>query len=119
MTFLHSGATHSLRFKRRQNMMWRTAGAAQILQLLIIAPLAYLQRWDIEVNFREEKTLLGVGQTQVRHPSSAESAPALMVASYAMLLVSAQRALGISHDGLIPQPKWISSDHNNTRVSMQ
>ncbi len=28
---------------------------------------AYFQRWDIEVNFRDEKTLLGVGQAQVRN----------------------------------------------------
>ncbi len=80
---------------------------------------AYFQRWDIEVNFRDEKTLLGVGQAQVRHPSSVESAPALTVASYAVLLVSAQRAFGISHDGLIPQPKWVSSNHNDTCVSTQ
>jgi IS4 transposase len=42
---------------------------------------AYVQRWGIEVNFREQKTLLGVGQTQVRHPDSVESVPALQVAS--------------------------------------
>src|SRR6478609_5389467 len=49
---------------------------------------AYFQRWDIEVNFREEKTLLGVGQAQVRSEASVESAPALTVAAYGMLLVS-------------------------------
>jgi hypothetical protein len=27
---------------------------------------AYLWRWEIEVNFREEKTLIGCGQSQVR-----------------------------------------------------
>ncbi len=138
MTFLHSGVAHELRFKRRQNLMWRTAGVQQILQLVIIAPLAYrprkgskllyrdpaylictdpaleprqiieayFQRWDIEVNFRDEKTLLGVGQAQVRAGVSVESAPALTVASYALLLVSAQRAFGNSADGLLPQPKW-------------
>jgi len=150
MTFPHSGVTHALRFKRRQNMMWRTAGAGQTLQLLIIAPLAYrlrkgskllyrdpaylictdpaldpreiieayFQRWDIEVNFRDEKTLLGLGQAQVRDPSSVASAPALTVASYAMLLVSAQRAFGNSTAGLIPQPKW-AADNKHSRVSTQ
>jgi hypothetical protein len=89
MSFAHSGVAHPLRFKRRQNMMWRTTGAVRILQLIVIAPLAYrlrkgskllyrhpaflvctdpeldprqiieayFQRWDIEVNFRDEKTL--------------------------------------------------------------
>jgi hypothetical protein len=150
MTFLHSGVTHSLRFKRRRNMMWRTAGAAQVLQLIVIAALAYrlrkgskllyrepaflictdpdlepreiietyFQRWDIEVNFRDEKTLLGIGQAQVRDPSSVESAPALTVASYAMLLVSAKRAFGNSRNALIPQPKW-AADNKHSRVSTQ
>jgi hypothetical protein len=141
LPFTHSGVTHQLRYKRRQNIMWRTAGVQHILQLVIIAPLAYrprkgsrllyrdpaylictdpalearqiieayFQRWDIEVNFRDEKTLLGVGQAQVRADASVESAPALTVAAYALLLVSAQRAFGNSEDGLLPQPKWAGS----------
>jgi DDE superfamily endonuclease len=150
MSFLHSGVAHELRFKRRQNIMWRTAGVQQILQLVIIAPLAYrprkgskllyrdpaylictdpaleprqiieayFQRWDIEVNFRDEKTFLGVGQAQVRAEASVESAPALTVAAYGMLLVSAQRAFGNSDDGLLPQPKWAASS-KGPRTSTQ
>ena len=61
-------------------------------QLAIEALLqAYLWRWDIEVNFRDEKTLLGVGQAQVRHPVSAQSVPALAVAAYALLLLAARQ----------------------------
>ena len=37
---------------------------------------AYVWRWDIEVNFRDEKTLLGLGQAQVRHERSVENVPA-------------------------------------------
>jgi hypothetical protein len=150
MKFVHSGIEHQLRYKQRRNMMWRTAGAARILQLIVIAPLAYrprkgarllyrepaylictdpamearsiieayFQRWDIEVNFRDEKTLLGVGQAQVRNASSVESAPALGVASYALLLVAAQRAFGNSRDGVLPQPKW-SADATRSRISTQ
>jgi hypothetical protein len=150
MTFTHSGMVHQLRFKRLQNIMWRAAGAQQILQLIVIAPLAYrprkgspllyrdpaylictdpeldprqiievyFQRWDIEVNFRDEKTLLGVGQAQVRASASVESAPALAVAAYALLLVSAQRAFGHSQDGLLPQPKWAASS-KGPRTSTQ
>jgi hypothetical protein len=62
----------------------------------------YVRRWDIEVNFREQKTLLGVGQAQVRHADSVESVPALQVASYAMLLLSMARA----HGDALPAPKW-------------
>jgi len=42
---------------------------------------AYLWRWDIEVNFRDEKNILGVGQAQVRSESSNQNAPALAVAA--------------------------------------
>ena len=68
---------------------------------------AYLWRWDIEVNFRDEKSLLGVGQAQVRHEHSVENVPALAVAAYAMLLTSATQAYGPSGepDGL-PAPRW-------------
>jgi hypothetical protein len=139
MPIQHAGITHTLRYKRCQNVMWRTAGAHQTLQLIVVAPLAYrlrkgshliyrepaylictdakmdppeiietyLQRWDIEVNFRDQKTLLGVGQAQVRHPQSVQSAPALTVASYAMLLVASQRAFrSPAPDQLLPPPKW-------------
>lgn len=79
---------------------------------------AYFQRWDIEVNFRDEKTLLGVGQAQVRADASVESAPALTVAAYAMLLVAGQLAFGNSNDGLLPQPKWAASS-KRPRTSTQ
>jgi hypothetical protein len=55
---------------------------------------AYLWRWDIEVNFRDEKTILGVGQAQVRSESSNQNAPALAVAAYAMLLLASVKAYG-------------------------
>ena len=67
----------------------------------------YVGRWDIEVNFREEKTLLGVGQAQVRDPRSVESAPALSVAAYALLLLATQRAFAHSPQALLPRPKGI------------
>ena len=55
---------------------------------------AFLWRWDIEVNFRDEKTLLGVGQAQVRSESSNQNAPALAVAAYAMLLLASVNTYG-------------------------
>jgi len=77
-------------------------------QLDLISLLqGYVQRWDMEVNFREEKTLLGVGQAQVRNPHSVEAVPALQVASYAMLLLSMIRASAAAPDADgLPVPKW-------------
>jgi hypothetical protein len=65
----------------------------------------YVHRWGIQVNFREEKTRLGVGQAQVRHPESVEAVPALQVASYAMLRLSMIRA----DSDPLPAPKWAAS----------
>jgi hypothetical protein len=67
----------------------------------------YLWRWDIEVNLREEKTLLGVSEAQLRHPQAVQRQPAAAVAAYALLLLAAHDAYG--HDGQppsVPLPRW-------------
>jgi hypothetical protein len=65
---------------------------------------AYLWRWEIELNFRDEKTVLGVGEAQVRNQSSVESVPSLIVASYAYLLLAGTEAdIG---QGIPPRQKW-------------
>jgi hypothetical protein len=68
---------------------------------------AYLWRWDIEINFRDEKTLLGIGQAQVRNPVSVKVVPQMMVASYSLLLLAGIKLWGLRG---IPQsvnmPKW-------------
>jgi hypothetical protein len=68
---------------------------------------AYLWRWDIEVNFRDEKTLMGVGQAQVRNPASTTGVPQMMVAAYALLLMAAIKTFGAKGNPLVlPEPKW-------------
>ena len=67
----------------------------------------YAWRWDIEVNFRDEKSLLGVGQAQVRDRNSVQNVPALAVAAYAMLLASAAKTFGPDGEpDALPAPKW-------------
>jgi hypothetical protein len=68
---------------------------------------AYLWRWEIELNFRDEKTVMGVGEAQVRSRSSVESVPALVVASYSYLLLAA--AAGNGNLSSLPRPKWYPS----------
>jgi hypothetical protein len=51
----------------------------------------YLWRWGVEVNFRDEKTLIGTGDAQVRSAVSNQHLPAMTVAAYAMLWVAALR----------------------------
>jgi hypothetical protein len=67
----------------------------------------YIWRWDIEMNHRDEKTLLGIGQAQVRNRSSVESVPATAVAAYALLHVAAIRVFGWdAKPGVLPLPRW-------------
>ena len=68
---------------------------------------AYLWRWGIETNFRDEKTLMGTGQAQVRNPASVKAVPQMMVASYSLLLLAGIKLWGVKG---MPQlnniPKW-------------
>lgn len=76
---------------------------------------SYFWRWDIEVNFRDEKTLLGVGQAQVRNGISCQSVPAFQVAVYALLLLAAAQC---HHADVLPPPKW-RDPRTPERVSTQ
>jgi hypothetical protein len=68
---------------------------------------SYLDRWQIEVNHRDQKTLLGVGQAQLRSPRAVPRHPALAVASYALLQLAALRCLGPGRSAaFVPLPKW-------------
>lgn len=67
----------------------------------------YIWRWDIEVNHRDQKTILGVGQAQVRNENSVENIPATAVAAYAMLHIAAIKAYGKGgKPTAIPEAKW-------------
>lgn len=67
---------------------------------------AYLWRWEIEVDFREEKSLLGCGQAQVRNPKSVECLPAFVAAMYGLLHLAGYRANADPDALLLPRPKW-------------
>jgi hypothetical protein len=76
---------------------------------LALEPLLqyYLWRWDIEVNHRDEKQLIGVGQAQVRAPQSVGREPAFAVASYAMLLLAGAQTYGPEVTATsVALPKW-------------
>jgi len=78
----------------------------------------FVWRWDIEVNFRDEKQIIGVGEAQVRNKSSVQNVPAFAVASYGMLLLAAVKALGVTGvTTLIPPAKWYT--RSKRRASTQ
>jgi hypothetical protein len=67
----------------------------------------YFDRWQIEVNHREEKDTLGVGQAQFWNPISVPKQPAFAVASYSALLLASLQAFGPGRsDVYAPLPKW-------------
>jgi hypothetical protein len=67
----------------------------------------YLWRWGIEVDHRDEKQLVGVGEAQVRTPCSARREPIFAVACYAKLLLAAAQRYGPdATQANLPLPKW-------------
>jgi len=77
-----------------------TTAAPVILQ-------AYFDRWGIEVNHRDEKETLGVGQAQVWNPHSVTKVPALLVAMYSWLLLAGLHCYGPTRTEVYePLPKW-------------
>lgn len=117
---------HELNYKTRAPVFWRSGAATRPLRLLVLRPLryrahrhtlyrqpayllldnpevpvaealqAYLYRWEIEVDQKDEKDLLGVGQAQVWSDAAVERQPAFHVATYAALLVAAIEAYGLN-----------------------
>jgi hypothetical protein len=76
------------------------SSARQLLQI-------YLDRWQIEVNHREEKDTLGVGQAQLWNPTAVPKQPVLAVAAYCALMLAALQAFGAARGTAYAQlPKW-------------
>jgi len=74
------------------------------LQLLV---QSYIQRWEIECNHRDEKSLLGVAQGQVRSPLAVSRWPQLQVAAYSLLLLASLLCSGFQRTtDYLPLPKW-------------
>jgi len=122
-----AGQSHELNYKTIAPVLWRSGAAQRSLRLLVIRPLryrahgrtlyrqpayllvdnievpvaealqAYFYRWEIEVDQKDEKDLLGVGQAQVWSDAAVERQPAFHVAAYAALLVAAIKAYGLNH----------------------
>ena len=74
--------------------------ANQLLQI-------YCDRWQIEVNHREEKDTLGVGQAQLWNVTSVPKQPVLVVAAYSALLLASLLAFGPERGSAYAElPKW-------------
>jgi DDE superfamily endonuclease len=90
-------------YYRRSAFLLTTDPVTPARQLLQV----YLDRWEIEVNHRDEKTTLGVGQAQVWSRKSVARQPALVVAAYSALLLASLEAYGATrNEAYRLLPKW-------------
>lgn len=99
-------------YRRSPKGKWLYHEPAYLLTTDLTSPAAvliqaYLDRWQIEVAHRDEKTVLGVGQAQVRNERSVLRQPAFAVAGYALLLLAGLRAYGGQRTSELPAlPRW-------------
>ena len=90
-------------YYRRPAYLLTTVISGTVRQLLQI----YFDRWQIEVNHREEKDTLGVGQAQLRNVTAVPKQPAFAVASYSALLLASLQAFGAERgQAYAALPKW-------------
>ena len=90
-------------YYRRPAYLLTTVLSGTVRQLLQI----YFDRWQIEVNHREEKDTLGVGQAQLRNVTAVPKQPAFAVASYSALLLASLQAFGAERGkAYAALPKW-------------
>jgi len=132
-----AGKRHELNYKTLAPVFWRRGAGTRPLRLLVIRPLryrahghtlyrqaayllvnhltvpvaevlqAYFYRWEIEVDQKEEKDLLGVGQAQVWSDTAVLRQPAFHVAAYAALLLAAIKTYGLNKvSGVGRLPLW-------------
>ena len=74
------------------------------LQMLL---QAYIDRWEIECNHRDEKSLIGAAQGQVWNPLAVTRLPQFQVAIYSLLLLASILAYGFQRTAAyLPLPRW-------------
>lgn len=76
------------------------------LELTILLQ-AYVDRWEIECNHRDEKSLIGTAQGQVWNPLAVVRLPQFQVAIYSLLLLASILAYGFQRTtAYLPLPLW-------------
>lgn len=114
----YGGEWREIRYKEVKNVLWQNGARRKPLRTIVIAPIPYvrggkrnyrdpafllctdldcsiekiiqyyLDHFQIEYNHKDEKSILGVGEAQVRNERSVYKQPALHVASYSALLLA-------------------------------
>lgn len=80
----------------------------------------YLWRWGVEVNFRDVKELIGVGDAMVRTEPSNRILPAVLVGGYSLLWIAALKMMSkeVNPVSRLVAPKWRAElEANRTKPS--
>jgi hypothetical protein len=98
------------RLQRRGKLLYRDPAFLLTTDLTATTDFliqSYLDRWQIAVAHREGKTLLGVGEAQVRHPQAVSRQPAFVLAVYGALLLAPLLAAADERPVFYrPTPAW-------------
>lgn len=101
-----------LRYRKSKNskLLYRKPAYILCPDLQLAVPLIiqyYFFRWDIEVNNRDEKSLLGIGDAQVRSDKSVGCQPQFSVIAASLLILASIRAYGAQRtEDYLKLPKW-------------
>jgi hypothetical protein len=126
--FFYGGERRKIKYKEVMNVLWQRVTKLLRLRLIVIAPIPYqqggrknyrepgyllttdlvtpieeliqiyLDRLQIEYNFRDEKSVIGVGEAQVRNEKSVTKEPAFSVAVYSALLMASILSYGDTYN---------------------
>lgn len=98
----------SYRLSQKSKLLYRNPAylicTSQNIDLALLVQ-AYIRRWEIEVGFRDQKTLIGCGQTQVRQKIAVEKVPAFISACYGLMLIASHKSY-VDQSIALPEVKW-------------
>jgi hypothetical protein len=144
-TCFYGGEWREIRYKEVSNILWASGTKRKFLRLIVLGPLPYVRggkrhyrepayllttdlngptdlliqsyfdRLQIEYNFRDEKSILGVGEAQVRNDQSVCRQPSLCVAAYSALLLASIMCYGDKHHSDFGEkPLWRPKTKRNS-----
>jgi hypothetical protein len=133
----YAGQLRAIRYKELSGVLWQRGSGKRPLRMFVIAPQPYsaphgrayrqpaylltddldtpaqvliqiyFDRWQIEVNHREEKSFIGVGHAQLWNELAASRHPTFQVACYSIILLSGILEYGSTRsEAFTALPKW-------------
>jgi len=98
------------RLRKGSKMLYRQPAFLICTDSQLDLPLilqAYIDRWEIECNHRDEKSLIGVAQGQVWNPLAVARLPQFQVAIYSLLMLASILTYGFQRTvSYLPLPLW-------------